>query len=183
MKYKIVPLFLVGMLAACQWGKTQEEQMVEQTPAEEPVGPTTHRMPVYDFADTVTAGGKLYRYAIHRHAVDSLPPVKDEWGDTYVDNMYALSITCGGKAVFSHTYTKRGLQAHLSPDFVKQGIIDGFRFYRTEGANLVFGLCVSYPDSDLSARFLLTITPSGHATICKDNTPEVELMDQDEAGV
>ena len=39
---------------------------------------------------------------------------------------------------------------------MKNGILDGFRFNRVDNGKLVFSLCVSYPDSDLSAPFLLT---------------------------
>ena len=57
---------------------------------------------------------------------------------------------------------------------MKNGILDGFRFNRVDNGKLVFSLCVSYPDSDLSAPFLLTIGPDGSSTIVED-----EFMDVD----
>jgi hypothetical protein len=60
---------------------------------------------------------------------------------------------------------------------MKNGILDGFRFFRVDDGKLVFSLCVSYPDSDLSSPFLLTIGPDGSATITKDELMDVEPDD------
>ena len=58
--------------------------------------------------------------------------------------------------------------------FKKYGIIDGIRFNRAEEGKPYFNPCVSYPESDLSSPFLLTIGPDGSSTITKDEYMDVE---------
>ena len=50
-------------------------------------------------------------------------------------------------------------------------------WYWDGDGKLVFSLCVSYPESDLSSPFLLTIGPDGSATITKDEFMDVEPDD------
>ena len=159
-----------GSFVACHSDKKSNILVEHNVPYE----PQEHRMPEYNFSDTVTVGSHQYVYTIHREPSDSLPKVKDEMGDTYFDNFYQLSVERDNASFFEHRFVKRDLNAFLSRDFQRNGIIDGFRFINAEGGRLIFGLCVSYPDSDMSAPFLLTIAPNASFVIEPDDVMDVE---------
>lgn len=171
-KHVLTALAAAVVMVSC--GKKQEPQVQTEPVKEEKTGPTTNRLPEYHFKDTVRVGQRTYAYTLHREASDSLGSVRDEFGDYYVNNFYTLNIKRDGSQFYSKRFTKQTLAGRLSSDFMKNGILDGFRFNRVDNGKLVFSLCVSYPDSDLSAPFLLTIGPDGSSTIVED-----EFMDVD----
>ena len=136
--------------------------------------PQEHRMPDYNFSDTVRMGSHQFVYTIHREADASLPKVKDEVGDTYLDNFYQLIIERDNAAFFERRFAKSDLRPQLARDFQRNGIIDGFRFISAGEGRLQFGLCVSYPESDMSAPFILTIGPDASYSIEADDVMDVE---------
>ena len=42
---------------------------------------------------------------------------------------------------------------------------------------LTFGVCVSFPESDMSEPFVLTVGPDGSFTLEPDNAPDIEEED------
>ena len=174
-KYILTAFAAALIFVSC--GKKQEKP-VETAPVEETkTEPSIHRLPEYHFTDSVQVGQRTYVYTLHREAVDSLGSVSDEYGDHYVNTFYTLDIKRGGSQFYSKRFTKQTLAGKLPADFMKNGILDGFRFFRVDDGKLVFSLCVSYPDSDLSSPFLLTIGPDGSSTITKDELMDVEPDD------
>ena len=164
--------------AACQQPKESKETETEVVEAKES-GPI--RMPEYDYSDSVRMGSHKLAYSLHREADDSLAMVKDEIGDTYVDNFYMLSVVCDGQKVFEKRFTKENFASRLEEDFKKNGILDGFRFIEAKDGKAVFGACVSYPESDMLSPFIVTVDiSSGTSTIDKDNVLDVEESDTDE---
>lgn len=131
-------------------------------------------MPDYNFSDTVRMGSHQYVYTIHREPDESLPKVKDEMGDTYLDNIYQLDIERDNATFFERRFTKGDLKPFLGRDFLRNGIIDGFRFISAGEGRMLFGLCVSYPESDMSAPFILTIGPDASYSIEADDVMDVE---------
>ena len=111
---------------------------------------TEHRMKEYNLTDSVTLGSHLFVYTIHREADDSLKVVVDENGDKFVDNYYDLTMN---------------------------GILDGFRFMSAKEGKLTFGVCVSFPESDMLTPFVLTIGPDGSYTLEPDTAPDIEEED------
>lgn len=178
MDSKFVFVLFIGVFLLTGCRKKAPEQVEEP---EQPVktGPAIHRLPEYNFTDTVRLGQQVYSYTLHREASDSLGSVCDEFGDHHVNNFYVLDVRKGGTSLFHKRFTKQTLGSVLSSDFLKNGILDGFRFYRVDSGKLVFSLCVSYPDSDLSAPFLLTVAPDGSSTIVKDEYMDVEPGEED----
>ena len=134
---------------------------------------------VYDHKDTAKMGSHTFICSIHRAPDDSLAMVQDDLGDLYKDNFYQLKITKDGAPFFSHRYTKKDVTHLLNKSFIKYGILDGFRFVRAEGGNLYFGMCVSYPESDMFTPFMLTVDSAGGYTIQVDESP----LEAEEEGV
>lgn len=136
-----------------------------------------HRMKDYDLTDSVTLGSHLYVYTIHRQADDSLKVVVDENGDKFVDNYYDLTIVRDGANFFRRRFTKLSFGSQLDESFRKNGILDGFRYMSAKEGKLTFGVCVSYPESDMSEPFLLTVGPDGSFTLEPDMAPDIEEED------
>ena len=162
---------LVPFMCSCDFKKGQTDGQVLAT-AEQQVG--EHRMKDYNLKDSITLGSHLFVYSIHREADDSLKVVVDENGDKFVDNYYDLTILKDGKDFFRHRFTKLSFASQLDESFRKNGILDGFRFISAKEGKLTFGICVSFPESDMSEPFVLTIGPDGSFTLEPDTAPDIE---------
>ena len=138
---------------------------------------TVHRMNDYDLTDSVTMGSHLFVYKIHREADDSLKVVVDENGDKFIDNYYDLTIHRDGTNFFRRRFTKLSFGSQLDETFRINGILDGFRFMSAKEGKLTFGVCVSFPESDMSEPFVLTIGPDGSFTLEPDTAPDIEEED------
>lgn len=173
MKHTLFILLALTLFVSCQ-KKVQEETVTTESV---PQGPQRVVMELYNYTDSVP--GTNIRYTIHREPDSTLAVVEDEFGDTYVDNYYQLTIKREGTELFSHRFTKASF-SNLSADLRKTTIFDGFRFVRRENGLLQFSVCVSEPNSDLSVPFILSVGPDGSYTIAPDNTPDLE---EEEEGV
>lgn len=168
---------LAMVAVACQQPK-ESKGTVNTTTETVESGP--ERMLDYDYTDTVQMGTQNLVYSLHREADDSLGIVVDETGARYVDNFYMLSVACDGQTLFENRFTKGNFASCLGEGFKTYGILDGFRFIEAKDGKLVFGACVSYPESDMLSPFLVTVdVSSGTFTVDKDNVLDVEEMDTD----
>lgn len=174
--FSLTALFLAALISAsCKHSQTQEEtNLSSQAETHDNI---IRSMPLYDYVDTVQVGSHSYLYSIHREADKNLPVVSDDMGDRYYDNTYHLSVSRDGKQFFSQTYTKSAFADRLSRDFRKYGILDGFRFRKVEEGLLYFSVCVSFPESDMSAPFVLVISSDGSSSIQVDESLDGEEDD------
>lgn len=152
-----------------QKNESQETTQTEQTTEE------VHSLHDYAYSDTLMQGKHKVVYTITSQPDDELPVVIDEDGVKYKDNRYTLLIVKDDKTLFNRSFTKADFKSQLSDDFQKYGIMDGLRFNRAEEGKLYFNTCVSYPDSDMSCPFILTIGPDGSYAI----TPDTSLDEED----
>lgn len=157
----------------CSCGDNKDQKDGQNTLTTEQQA-SVHRMKDYDLTDSVTMGNHLFVYTIHREADDSLKAVVDENGDKYVDNYYDLTILRDGTSFFRRRFTKLSFGNQLDESFRKNGILDGFRFMSAKEGILTFGVCVSFPESDMSEPFVLTVGPDGSFTLEPDTTPDIE---------
>ena len=172
MKYYIVIATSALLLFASCGNKKTETQETAQT---EQSADEVHSLNDYAYTDTLMQGSHKVVYTITSQPDDELPVVVDEDGVKYKDNRYKLLIVKDGRTLFDRSFTKTDFKSMLSNDFQKYGIMDGLRFNRAEEGKLYFSTCVSYPDSDMSCPFILTIGPDGSYTI----TPDTSLDDED----
>ena len=159
-------------LASCTPQKT-ETQVTTET-EEEPIEEVRNLLP-YSHTDTLMQGSHMVIYTIISQPDDELPLVVDDDGTKFKDNRFSLEITKDEQTLFSRNFTKADFKSMLSKDFQDCGIMDGMRFNRAEDGKLYFNTCVSYPESDMSCPFILTIGPDGSYTI----TPNTEIEDDD----
>ena len=127
-------------------------------------------LPNYTYTDSLMQGSHKVVFTITSQPDEELPEVVDEDGVKYRDNRFNLLIVKDGRTLFEHSFTKADFKSQLPEEFQKFGIMDGLRFNHAEEGKLYFNTCVSFPDSDMSCPFLLTIGPDGSYTITPDTT-------------
>ena len=162
--------FSLVFLFSCNNKKTETQEITQaEQPADE-----IHSLKKYAFTDTLMQGSHKVIYTITSQPDDELPMIVDEDGVKYKDNRYKLVIIKDGNTLFNHSFTKADFKSLLSSNFQKYGIMDGMRFNHAEEGKLYFNTCVSYPDSDMSCPFILTIGPDGSYAISPDTTVDDE---------
>jgi len=106
--------------------------------------------------------GKNYQIVISRVADDSLPKIKDEAGDLFVDNTITLSIKRNnGEHFFDKTFTKQSFASLLDEKFVSRAMLEGMVFDKAIDQGLIFAASVSYPQTDLFVPVIITISSDG----------------------
>ena len=143
-----------------------EKQETDQT---EQTDDGIRRLPDYAYTDSLMQGSHKVVFTITSQPDEELPEVIDE-DVKFKDNRFQLLIMKDGKQLFNRSFTKADFKSQLSEDFQKFGIMDGLRFNHAEEGKLYFNTCVSFPDSDMSCPFILTIGPDGSYTITPDTT-------------
>lgn len=125
-----------------------------------------------EVAKDITWKSVVYHYDIKRTPDERLPKVKDETGDTFIDNRIALTITKGDAPFFQKEFTKESFASLLDEGFMKNGVLEGITFYQTTDAAMLFTVSVNYPQSDLYMPILLSISANGSMEIMKDNSAD-----------
>lgn len=168
-------LIAVSALVLTGCGNKNTKKDVWVAPEHEVV---TRQMPDLELTDSLRQGNHQYVYEILRTPCDSLGKVKDDMGDFYLDNTIRLTLRRDGILFFDKTFTKATFAQSIDKDFYANAILDGVRFLRAEpGQGLIFSFAVSYPDSDMSVPFLMTITDAGSFTFVKDENLDREEGD------
>ena len=153
-------------------------QKVENTGGEQPEADAdaVRTMPEYAYTDSLMMGSHKLVYSITSQPDSTLQIVVDEDGTKYQESSWTLHVTRDGRTLFSRSLSKADFKSQLPEDFQKLGIMDGLRFHHAEEGKLYFSTCVSFPDSDMSCPFVLTIGPDGSYTI----TPDTSDPDEDD---
>lgn len=168
-------ILLFTLLILCSCGGNKKDKDAWTMPEHEVV---TRSMPTLSLTDSLEAGGHKYVYTILRQPSDSLPMVEDDMEDLYLDNTIRLTLKRDGARYFDKTFTKATFVKSIDKTFYQGAILDGIRFMRHEaGQGLVFSFAVSYPDSDMSAPFLMTISDQGTFTFVKNDNLDHEDTD------
>ena len=98
--------------------------------------------------ESIVWNEKNYHYVISCEPNDSLPKIKDEAGDVFVDNIVTLSIKRNNNESFFDKVTDEGVN---------------------------FAASVSYPRSDLFVPVIITISSNGKMTIRKEVSLEENI--------
>ena len=168
----IIALIAVPVLvASCAKKKQHEDIIVQNTEAPKPQAPI--RMQDYRQTTDVQWLGKQYQVDVSRTANDSLPMVKDELGQQFVDNRIVLKVIRSDGSVFcTKTFTKSAFTGCLDDDYRRTGILEGFVFDRAEGNQLFFAASVSHPQTDEYIPIVVTLSNFGDISVALDNSME-----------
>ncbi len=176
----IVSLAAVAVvLAACGEKKKSETIIAPRVVKVVPKEPI--RMQPYMDEKEVSWIGKTYFVTVSRQPSDSLPMVKDETGQKFVDNVFRLTVSRkDGSVFYSHVFTKKALQQYLDDDFNKTGVFEGLVFDKAEGDYLYFGASVGHPQSDEYIPLVFSLSRMGVLSIKRDTQMDNPPEDKDE---
>lgn len=121
-----------------------------------------------------TYGGHTYTIDINRHASDSLPSVKDDYDDPYLDNVVTLSVKVDGAQTVQRRVTKSDFSAAAEGLDFSRLIFGGMVFGKVDGSGLHFNAVLNEPGNEESGfGFLLTVNPhTGAVSAQRDRTPD-----------
>ena len=180
MKQTLSMLLLASMvvvLAACGGKKKSNDIIAPRIVKVQPKEPI--RMQPYLDERKVEWIGKTYFVTIGRQPSDSLPMVKDETGQKYVDNVFSLKVSRkDGSVFYTRTFTKKALTQYLDDDFNKTGVFEGLVFDKAEGDYLFFGASVGHPQSDEYIPLVFRLSRMGELTIKRDTQMDSVPEDQ-----
>lgn len=130
------------------------------------------RMQISDIKTTFTYKGKEYHSSVVRRPDETLPIVKNEQGDEFVDNHITLRITSGGKQVVDKVFTKANFASLVDAKFMKHAILEGLVYDKTTPQGIIYAASVCYPQSDLYIPIRLTVTSDGKISMTKEELME-----------
>ena len=167
-------------LTSCGEKKKSSDIITQRVEKVTPRAP--ERMQEYDDSRDIAWIGKQYKVNVHRHPADSLPMVKDETGQKFVDNVISVKVLrVDGSRFFARTFKKSDFLSYLDDDYIKTGILEGLVFDKAEGDFLEFAASVSHPNSDEYIPLVVRLSRMGQITIQRDTqmdttgeTPEQE---------
>lgn len=137
--------------------------------AEKPKLSSPVRMQEYSQTKTVNWVGGSYVCEIKRTPCDSLPMVKDETGQKFVDNIIAFRIgRSDGSTFLERTFTKASFDVALDDDYRSTGILEGFVFDRVENDRLLFAASVCHPQTDEYIPIVVEVSRMGGISISRD---------------
>lgn len=164
----LLAVIIAVALVACGEKKKSEDVIAKRVVPT--VSSTPQRMQAYTDERDVNWIGKKYHVAIHRQSADSLPMVKDETGQKFVDNLITLSVSRqDGSVFYSRSFRKTDFQQYLDADYSKTGILEGFVFDKADGDWLVFAASVSHPQTDEYIPLVVRLSRMGQLTMERDS--------------
>jgi len=177
-------------LTACGGKKKSDDIIAPRVVTSKPSEPV--KMQEYtDEKNVKWVEGRSYHVEVQRQPCDSLPKVKDENGQQFVDNIFTLTVSRADGSVFFHrTFTKRFFTSYINADYQKTGILEGIVFDRVDGDWLVFAASVAHPQTDEYIPLVMRLSRMGNLEVTQDSqmdtgNPSTEVPDNldDEDGV
>lgn len=180
---------LLTCMLSCSSKKKRDDIITTKYEKPAPQGPI--RTDNYKDSKPFKWQDRDYVCTIERIADDSLPMVKDETGQQFVDNRVKVVISrADGSVFFNRIFTKTTFNSYIDKDFQQRGILEGFVFDKVEPNEVRFACSVSLPQSDEYIPLILAVTRNGNIAITKDSRLDTEIEDSpsseledDESGV
>ena len=179
---RLLPLILVPallVLGACKEKKKSTDIITTKYVPKQP------QAPIAMAADTDTKHiewqGKPYTITVDRAPVDSLPQVKDENNQPYIDNRVKVTIVrSDGSVFFERSFTKASFNSYIDDSFRKNGILAGFRYDELENAGIEFSVVIALPDAidDMFVPLELVVDRQGGVSISRDD--DMDMLDYDD---
>lgn len=149
---KLFPLTLTLLAAMLTINSCKEKKKSDDIIIAKYV-PTELKAPIRMATDTrhtnVEWLNRKYNVTTTRIAADSLPMLKDENGQEYVDNRVTVSVTrADGTNMFNRTFTKESFTSYLDDNYRRNSLLENIVFHGEKDDLLKFGAVVSLPGSD-----------------------------------
>ena len=174
----------VALLAfmACSEKKKSTNIITQRVETVKPQAP--ERMQEYNDSRVVPWIGKQYKVTVHRQPADSLPMVKDETGQKFVDNVISVSVVRpDGSTFYSRTFKKSDFLSYLDDDYSKTGILEGLVFDKADGDWLEFAASVCHPHTDEYIPLVVRLSRMGELAIKRDTQMDTnsDMTQQEES--
>lgn len=119
----------------------------------------------------ITYQGATYSIAVSRTPSDTLPLIKDSYGDPYKDNVVHISVTRDGEPCLSRQFVKTDFAAAARDININTLTLGGMAFSRLDADGYHFGAQLCSPgDVEGGYAFSVTLPLGGGApTIVRDN--------------
>lgn len=143
----LVALVGLVLLAGCKEKKPAQDIIAPKVETPRPQAPI--KMQAYQDSRDVEWLGKHYKVEWQREASDSLPMVKDETGQEFVDNVIMVTVRRqDGTVAINKRFTKRDFNEFIDATYQQHGILEGLVFDEVDGTQLEFAASVSLPQTD-----------------------------------
>ena len=171
MKYDYISILAMAGLAcfvSCKEKQQPQDIIAPKIEVAKPSAPI--RMQPYSDTRNVAWLGKEYKVEVQRMASDSLPMVKDETEQKFVDNRITLRVLrADGSVAISKTFTKASFNDYIDANYRQTGILEGLVFDKVDNQYLEFAASVSLPQTDEYIPLEVKIDNFGHVTIKRDS--------------
>ncbi len=169
----IVIVLLAGVIVSCSEKKKRNDIITRKYEKPAPQGPI--RTDDYKDSKPFKWLDRDYMCTVERLADDSLPMVKDETGQLFVDNRVKVVISrSDGSVFFDRTFTKATFNSYIDDDFRQTGILEGFVFDKVEADEVRFACSVCRPQSDEFIPLILAVNRTGGIAITRDSRLDSE---------
>jgi hypothetical protein len=179
---RILPLVLMAalvVLGACKEKKPSTDIITTKYIPKKIQDPIA--MPAEKDTKNIEWQGKPYTIIVDRVPVDSLPQVKDENGQPYIDNLVKMTIVrSDGSVFFERLFTKASFNSHIDESFRKNGILAGIRYDELAESGIEFSVVIALPDAvdDVFVPLELIVDRQGGVSISRDD--DMDMLDYDE---
>lgn len=175
---RLLPLLAFALLLTCMLSCSSKKKRddIITTKYEKPAPQGPIRTDNYKDSKPFKWQDRDYVCTIERIADDSLPMVKDETGQQFVDNRVKVVISrADGSVFFNRIFTKTTFNSYIDKDFQQRGILEGFVFDKVEPNEVRFACSVSLPQSDEYIPLILAVTRNGNIAITKDSRLDTDV--------
>lgn len=174
--YLIIVGCLILSMAACSEKKKSDDIITERVERPQPQDPL--RLQPYAESKDFSWIGRAYHLNINRQPSDSLPMVKDEIGQEFVDNSITLEILRqDGTVFYRHEFTKKDFDKYLDDDYRATGILEGLVFDKPNGDWLEFAASVSHPQTDEYIPLIVRLSRTGDLVIKVDTQLDTNALE------
>lgn len=175
---RLLPLLAFALLLTCMLSCSSKKKRddIITTKYEKPAPQGPIRTDNYKDSKPFKWQDRDYVCTIERIADDSLPMVKDETGQQFIDNRVKVVISrADGSVFFNREFTKATFSSYIDDDFRETGILEGFVFDKVEPNEVRFACSVSLPQSDEYIPLILAVTRNGNIAITKDTRLDTDV--------
>lgn len=167
-KTMMMLLAALTLLAGCKEKKQTQDIIAPKVVETKPSGPI--KMQTYSDTRDVAWLGKQYKVEVKRTPDESLPMVKDETGQLFVDNTIRVVVRrADGSVAIEKTFTKASFDAYLDAAYRQQGILEGLVYDEVDGSTLEFAASVSLPQTDEYIPLEVKIDNFGNVSVERDS--------------
>lgn len=176
--YLLSGLILCSYLS-CSLSSNKEQENVRILMKDSIENSSPQKMPISESKIKLTYKEKEYVSTIIRQPDEKQPIVRNQQGDTFIDNNITLHLTQANETVINRTFTKTDFASLINARFMEYAILEGLIYDKTTTEGFIYIASISYPQSDLYVPIKLTITTNGSIRMEKEELIEHQYTEEE----